>query len=95
MRRIIINKKVTGRKTSSSKRSTSRGATKEQKRIAKLGRVGMFEFAFATIKDLPGCTVSDDKLIRVDSYDDAIFYAQINTPAGYQGLIDGLSVVTK
>lgn len=95
MRRIIINKKSTERKTARTSRTRARGATKEQKRIAKLGRVGMFEFTFATIKDLPGCTVSDDKLIRVDSYDDAIFYAQINTPVGYQGLIDGLSVVTK
>tara|TARA_R110001599_G_scaffold112073_5_gene276775 strand:- start:469 stop:756 length:288 start_codon:yes stop_codon:yes gene_type:complete len=95
MRRIIINKKPTGLKPAHTKRIRTRGATKEQKRIAKLGRVGMFEFSFATIKDDPGSEASVAKAIRVDSYDDAIFYAHLNTPAGHQGLIDGLSVVTK
>jgi len=97
MRRIIV-KNNTGRKTSCTARTRARGVTKEQKRLAKLGRVGMFEFEFTLVKDnrqKQGTRIIEEKIIKTDSYSDAILYAQYNTPEGHQGLIDGESVVTR
>jgi hypothetical protein len=96
MRRIIINQSP-ARKTSCATRT--RGATKAQKRIAKLGRVGMFDFEFTLIKDkknpAEASKIVKEIMIKTDSYDDAILYAQYNTPIGHQGLIDGQSVVCR
>ncbi len=99
MRRIIVNNK-SGREMSRATRVRARGTTTARaKKIAKLGRVGMFEFSFTLIKDKkhPGDTsrVIKETLIKTDSYDDAVLYAHHNTPAGHQGLIDGLTVVVK
>jgi hypothetical protein len=98
MRRIIINQS-SGRKTSRATRTRAGGATKAQKRIAKLGRVGMFDFEFTLIKDKKNIDASSrivkEVMIKTDSYDDAILYAQYNTPNGHQGLIDGQSVVCR
>lgn len=98
MKRIVI--KNTGRETSRATRVRARGTnTARAKKIAKLGRVGMFEFSFTLIKDKkhPGGTsrVMKEILIKTDSYDDAVLYAHHNTPTGHQGLIDGLAVVVK
>ncbi len=97
MRRRIIVKNSSERKTSRATRT--RGATKAQKRIAKLGRVGMFDFSFTLIKDKKNASdtskVVKELMIKTDSYDDAILYAQYNTPIGHQGLIDGQSVVCR
>ena len=99
MRRIII-RNTSERKTSRATRTRARGGlTREQKRIAKLGRVGMFEFEFALVKDQAGlgksAKVIKEISISVDSYDEAVEYARIHTPPGHQGLIDGTSVVFK
>ena len=59
----------------------------------------MFDFEFTLIKDrkAPGQSsrVIKEVMIKTDSYDEAVEYAGINTPAGHQGLIDGQSVVCK
>ena len=60
----------------------------------------MFDFEYSIVKINDNSVkksnnVVQEKIIHVDSYDDAIFYAHINTPSGHQGLIDGISVVTK
>ena len=99
MRRIIVKNK-SERKTARATRTRARGGlTREQKRIAKLGKVGMFDFEFTLIKDrkVPGQSsrVIKEVMIKTDSYDEAVEYARINTPAGHQGLIDGQSVVYK
>ena len=99
MRRMII-RNASERETSRATRTRARGGlTREQKRIAKLGRVGMFEFEFALIKDKTGLGKSTKVIkeisISVDSYDEAVEYARIHTPPGHQGLIDGTSVVFK
>ena len=99
MRRIIVSS-TPERKTSRATRTRARGTlTREQKRLAKLGKVGMFDFEFTLIKDrkAPGrqSRVIKEVMIKTDSYDEAIEYARINTPAGHQGLIDGQSVVCK
>ena len=98
MRRIIVNNQ-SGRKTSCATRTRARGATKEQKRLAKLGKVGMFEFTFSLIKNSPGCGINkviiDRIKIKTDSYDDAILYAHYNTPDDHQGIIDGVAVICK
>lgn len=99
MRRRIIVKATSERKIARATRTRARGATKEQKRIAKLGRVGMFDFEFTLIKDRKASgqstLVVKEVDIKTDSYDEAIEYARIHTPVGHQGLIDGLSVVCK
>lgn len=100
MRRRIIIKNVPGREMSRATRERARGhVTREQKRIAKLGRVGMFEFEFALVKDQAGpgksTKIIKEISISVDSYDEAVEYARIHTPPGHQGLIDGTSVVFK
>ena len=99
MRRRIIVKNSSERKTSRATRTRARGATKAQKKIAKLGRVGMFDFSFTLIKDKKNPAESSKIIkevsIKTDSYDDAVLYAHHNTPAGHQGLIDGESVVCK
>ena len=97
MRRIIV-KNNTGRKTSCTARTRARGITKEQKRLAKLGRVGMFEFEFTLVKDnikQKSAKIIEEKTIKTDSYSDAVLYAHYNTPVGHQGLIDGESVVIR
>ncbi len=99
MKRIVINRKPE-RKTSCATRTRARGAlTREQKRIAKLGRTGMFEFEFTLIRDKKTPTQSakviKEMTIKTDSYDEAVEYARIHTPVGHQGLIDGQSVVYK
>jgi len=99
MRRRIIVKNKSERKTSRATRTRAHGATKAQKRIAKLGRVGMFDFTFTLIKDkknpCESSTIVKEAMIKTDSYDDAILYARYNTPEGHQGLIDGQSVICK
>ena len=100
MRRRIIVKNKSERKTARATRTRARGGlTREQKRIAKLGRVGMFDFQFTLIKDrsAPGkpSRLIKEVAIKTDSYDEAVEYATIHTPAGHQGLIDGVSVVCK
>ena len=99
MRRIII-RNTSERKTSRATRTRARGGlTREQKRIAKLGRVGMFDFEFTLIQDrsAPGkpSRIVKEITIKTDSYDEAVEYARIHTPPGHQGLIDGTSVVCK
>ena len=101
MRRIVIDTKP-GRKTSCATRTRGKNksfVTKEMKKRAKLGRVGMFDFEFTLVStpDNPrkSSTIISTKSIKTDSYDDAVLYAQYNTPAGHQGLIDGQSVVCK
>lgn len=100
MRRRIIVKSANERKTSRATRARARGGlTREQKRIAKLGKVGMFDFEFTLIKDrkAPGQSsrVIKEVSIKTDSYDEAVEYAHIHTPEGHQGLIDGRSVICK
>ena len=100
MRRRIIVKNTSERKTARATRTRARGdLTREQKRIAKLGRVGMFDFQFTLISEgtghRSGNQIVIDKQIKVDSYQDAVFYAELNTPSGHQGLIDGEPVVVK
>lgn len=100
MRRRIIVKNPPGRKTARATRTHARGGlSREQKRIAKLGRVGMFDFEFTLIQDraAPGKSsrVIKEVMIKTDSYDEAVEYARIHTPTGHQGLIDGTSVVCK
>ena len=100
MRRRIIVKNKPEPKTARATRTRSRGGlSREQKRIAKLGRVGMFDFEFTLIKDrsAPGQPSRHikDIMIKTDSYDEAVEYAHIHTPPGHQGLIDGVSVVFK
>tara|TARA_R110001599_G_scaffold240066_3_gene439634 strand:- start:229 stop:537 length:309 start_codon:yes stop_codon:yes gene_type:complete len=102
MRRIIVNKKASTRKTSCATRTRARGDLNKYyaKQRAKLGLVGMFDFEYSIVKINDNSVkksnnVVQEKIIHVDSYDDAIFYAHINTPSGHQGLIDGISVVTK
>lgn len=96
MRRIVINQPP-GRKTSRATRT--RVTAKEARRIAKLGRVGMFDFEFTLIKDVKNrnqtAEIIKEVMIKTDSYDEAIEYARIHTPVGHQGLIDGQSVVCK
>lgn len=99
MRRIIV-KSPTERKTSRATRVRARGVlSREQKRIAKLGKVGMFDFEFTLIQDRrsPEKTsrIIKEVSIKTDSYDEAVEYARIHTPIGHQGLIDGTSVVCK
>ena len=98
MRRIIVNNQ-SGRKTSCATRTRARGITKQQKRLAKLGKVGMFDFEFTLIKDKTNpkqpSKVIKEISIKTDSYDEAVEYARIHTPIGHQGLIDGQSVVFK
>ena len=98
MKRIVVGRD-SGRKTSCATRTRARGLTREQKRIAKLGRVGMFDFEFTLVKDrkVPGQStkIVKEVMIKTDSYDEAIEYARIHTPVGHQGLIDGQSVVYK
>ena len=99
MRRRIVVKNQPERKTSRATRTRAHGATKAQKRIAKLGRVGMFDFTFTLIKDKKNTCESSkiikEAMIKTDSYDDAVLYAHYNTPEGHQGLIDGQSVICK
>ena len=100
MRRRIIVKGSNERKMSCATRTRARGGlTREQKRIAKLGKVGMFDFEFTLIKDrkAPGQSsrVIKEVSIKTDSYDEAVEYARLNTPVGHQGLIDGQSVVCR
>tara|TARA_Y100000593_G_scaffold93981_1_gene190946 strand:- start:3323 stop:3568 length:246 start_codon:yes stop_codon:yes gene_type:complete len=68
------------------------------KKMAKLGRVGMFEFSF-TLVSIGGkgrsSSIVKEVLIKTDSYNEAILYANYNTPKDHQGLIDGLTVVVK
>ena len=99
MKRIIV-RSTPGREMSRATRTRARGIlTREQKRIAKLGRVGMFDFEFTLVKDQPehgkSTKVIKEMSISVDSYDEAVEYARIHTPPGHQGLIDGTSVVFK
>jgi len=99
MRRIIV-KRPNERKTSCATRARARGGlSREQKRIAKLGRVGMFDFEFTLIQDRRSpekpSRIIKEVAIKTDSYDEAVEYARIHTPAGHQGLIDGTSVVCK
>lgn len=100
MRRRIIVKSKSERKIARATRTRARGGlTREQKRIAKLGKVGMFDFEFTLIKDKKDAgqtsRVIKEVDIKTDSYDEAIEYARIHTPTGHQGLIDGRSVVCK
>ena len=102
MKRIIVKSPAPTRKIACATRTRARGRatlSKEQKRLAKLGKVGMFDFEFTLIKDrkIPGQTsrVIREVSIKTDSYDEAVEYAHIHTPAGHQGLIDGQSVVCK
>ena len=99
MRRIII-KSLPGREMSRATRTSARGGlSREQKRIAKLGRVGMFDFEFTLVKDQTSLGKSNriikEVVIKTDSYAEAIEYARIHTPPGHQGLIDGTSVIFK
>ena len=99
MRRIIV-RNASERKTSRATRTRARGAlTREQKRLAKLGKVGMFDFEFTLVKDRKSpdqpSQIIKEISIRTDSYDEAVEYAQLHTPVGHQGLIDGLSVICR
>ena len=100
MRRRVIVKNTSERKTARATRTRARGGlTREQKRIAKLGRVGMFDFEFTLVQDQSefgkASRVIKEIAIKTDSYDEAVEYARIHTPPGHQGLIDGTSVVYK
>ena len=73
MKRRIIVKNKSEPKTARATRTRARGGlSREQKRIAKLGRVGMFDFEFTLIKDrkAPGQTsrVIKEVSIKTDSY---------------------------
>ena len=96
MKRIVISRGLE-RKISCAR--ARKGLTKEAKRKAKLGRVGMFNFEFTLVKDRKhaGQTsrVIKEVSIKTDSYDEAVEYARMHTPPGHQGLIDGQSVVCK
>ena len=100
MRRRIIVKNTSERKTARATRTRAGSfVSKAEKKRAKLGLVGMFDFQFTLISEgtghRSGNEIIIDKQIKVDSYQDAVFYAELNTPTGHQGLIDGEPVVVR
>lgn len=65
--------------------------TEEQKWRKHLGKRGMFEFEATIVTE----EVTRSKMIRTDSYDDALAWARIKCQEGMTIFIDGEEIVSR
>lgn len=67
---------------------------RQQARKLPDGRSGTYSYRFQTYHDSTR-VYSKPSILKFDSYQDAYEYVLLNTPAGYQGLLDGVSILAK